>query len=121
MNSIIFIITCMLFKLIVKDYNKPVVSEVDQIINAITEKKPIKYISNGIELKSNFTVHYFNILDMEKGISYDREMILKQVNKQISYYNEDLLVGYKTRCNDKDIELAMMYVLDNYKYLANLN
>ncbi len=111
----------MLFKLIVKDYNKPVVSEVDQIINAITEKKPIKYISNGIELKSNFTVHYFNILDMEKGISYDREMILKQVNKQISYYNEDLLIGYKTRFNIKDILLAEKYVIHHYNYHINLN
>jgi arginine decarboxylase-like protein len=111
----------MLFKLIVKEYNKPVVSEVDQIINAITEKKPIKYISNGIELKSNHTVHYFNILDMEKGISYDKEMILKQVFKQYSFYNEDVRAGYKTRCNTKDIQLAEDYILDYYNYVVHLN
>ena len=121
MNSIILFIACMLFKLIVKDYNKPVVSDVDQIINAITEKKPIKYISNGIELKTNFSEHYFNILDMEKGKLYDKEMILNQVEKQLSYYQEDVLVGYKTRCNSNDILLAEKYVIDNYNYLVNIN
>lgn len=121
MNSIIFFIACMLFKLIVKDYNKPIVSDVDQLINAITVKKPIKYISNGIELKTNFTEHYFKILDMEKGRLYDREMILTQVEKQLSYYQEDILVGYKTRCNSNDILLAEKYVIDNYNYLVNLN
>ncbi len=121
MNSIVFIIACMFFKFIVKDYNKPVVSDVDQIINAITEKKPIKYISNGIELKTNFSEHYFKILDLEKGKLYDREMILTQVEKQLSYYQEDILVGYKARCNSNDIHLAEKYVIDNYNYLVNLN
>jgi hypothetical protein len=81
MNSLIFLIVVFLIKLIVRDLNKPVVSEVDQIINAITEKKPIKYISNGVELKTNFTEHYFDILDMEKGKLFDREMILIQIRK----------------------------------------
>jgi hypothetical protein len=121
MTSIIFFIACMLFKFIVQDYNKPVVSDVDQMIKTITEMKPIKYISNGIELKTNFTEHYFKILDMEKGILYDREMILKQVEKQLSYYQEDILVGYKTRCNSNDILLAEKFVIDNYNYLVNLN
>jgi hypothetical protein len=111
----------MLFKLIVKDYNKPVVSDVDQIINAITEKKPIKYISNGTELKTNFTEHYFKILDMEKGKSYDREMISNQAKKQLTYYQEDVIVGYKTRCNADDILLAEKYVIDQYNYLVYLN
>ena len=93
----------------------------DQIINAITKKKPIKYISNGIELKTNFTEHYFNVLDMEKGKLYDIEMILTQGEKQLSYYQEDILVGYKTRCNSNDILLAEKYVIDNYNYLVNMN
>ena len=111
----------MLFKLIVKDYNKPVVSDVDQIINAITEKKQVKYISNGVVLKTTFRKHYFEILDMEKTKLYDREMILNQVEKQLIYYQEEILVGYKTRCNSNDILLAEKYVIDNYNYLVNLN
>ena len=121
MGTLIFISFCLIFKFIVQDYNKPVVSDVDQMINTITEKKPIKYISNGIELKSNFTDHYFNILDIEKGKLYDREMILNQAEKQLSYYQEDILVGYKTRCNSNDILLAEKYILDNFNYLVNLN
>lgn len=121
MNSLIFLSVVFIIKLIVADYNKPVVSDIDQIINAITEKKPVKYISNGVELKTNFTEHYFDILDMENGKIYDREMISDQVFKQHSYYDEDVKVGYKTRCNSKDILLAETYIIDNYNYLIYLN
>jgi hypothetical protein len=58
---------------------------------------------------------------MEKGKLYDREMILNQVEKQLYYYQEDILVGYKTRCNSNDIHLAEKYVIDNYNYLVNMN
>ena len=116
-----FFIVCLLIRLIIDDYNKPVVSDVDQIINDITEKKSIKYISNGVELKTNFTEHYLDILDMEKGKLFDRDMILIQIKKQHSYYQEDMAVGYKTRCNSKDILLAETYILDNYNYLVYLN
>ena len=121
MTSLIFLIFCLIFKLIVNDYNKPAVSEVDQIINTITEKKPVKYISNRVELKTTFKRHYFNILDMENGKVYDREMISDQVFKQHSYYDEDVKVGYKTRCNSIDILLAEEYIMDNYNYLIYLN
>ena len=96
-------------------------SDVDQIINVITEKKPVKYISNGVELKSNFTEHYFDILDMEKGKLFDRDMILTQVKKQQSYYQEDVAIGYKTRLNTVDIELAEDYILNNYDYVVHMN
>lgn len=119
--SLVFLIVCLIIKLIVDDYNKPVVSDVDQIINDITEKKPIKYISNGVELKTNFNEHYFDILDMEKGNLFDKEMILIQVKKQHSYYQEDVAVGYKTRFNTVDILLAETYILDNYNYMVYLN
>ena len=121
MNSLIFLSVVFIIKLIVADYNKPVVSDIDQIINAITEKKPVKYISNGVELKTNFTEHYFDILDMENGKIYDREMISDQVFKQHSYYDEDVKVGYKTRCNSKNILLAEKYIMDNYNYVVFLN
>ena len=121
MNSLIFLIVVFLIKLIVRDLNKPVVSEVDQIINAITEKKPIKYISNGVELKTTLKKHYFNILDLENGKVYDREMILTQVQKQDSYYQEDIAVGYKIRFNSIDILLAEEYIMDNYNYVVYLN
>lgn len=121
MGTFIFVSICLIFKLIVKDYNKPVVSDVDQIINAITEKKPIKYISNGIELKTNFSEHYFNILDMEKGRLYDREMIFEQIIKQRKFHNEDLKIGWKTKYDISDIKLAEEYMMNNYSYFINLN
>ena len=121
MNSIIFFIVCFIIKLIIEDYTKPVVSDVDQIINTITEKKPIKFISNGVELKTTLKRHYFDILDMENGKVYDREMISEQVFKQHSYYDEDFKVGYKIRYNTKDIHLAEDYILDYYDYVVHLN
>lgn len=121
MASLIFFIICLIFKLIIDDCNKPVVSDVDQLINTITEKKPIKYISNGVELKTTLKRHYFNILDMENGKIYDREMISEQVFKQHQYYDEDVKVGYKTKYNTQDIHLAEDYIMDNYNYLVYLN
>ena len=121
MASLIFFIVCLTIRLIIDDYNKPIISDIDQIINTITEKKPVKYISNGVELKNTFIEHYFDILDMEKGKLFDKEMILIQVKKQHSYYQEDIAVGYKTRCSSKDILLAETYILDNYNYLVHLN
>jgi hypothetical protein len=121
MRSIIFLLVVYIIKLIIKELTTPAVSDVDQIINAITEKKPIKYISNGVELKTTLKRHYFNILDMENGKIYDREMISDQVFKQHSYYDEDVKVGYKTRCKSIDIKLAEEYIMDNYNYIVYLN
>jgi hypothetical protein len=39
---------------VVDEISKPEISKVDQLINTITEKKTVKYISNGVELKTTF-------------------------------------------------------------------
>ena len=121
MRGIIFLVVVYIIKFIIKELSKPVVSDVDQMINFITEKKPINYISNGVELKTTLKRHYFNILDMKNGRVYDREMISEQVFKQHSYYNEDVIVGYKTSYNTKDIHLAEGYIIDYYEYVVHLN
>ena len=121
MRSVIFLLVVYIIKLIIKELTTPAVSDVDQIINSITEKKPVKYISNGVELKTTLKRHYFIILDMENGKVYDREMISDQVLKQHSYYDEDVKVGYKTRYNIKDIHLAEDYISDYYDYVVHLN
>ncbi len=121
MYCLLFLLIGIIFKLIVDDYNETVISDIDQIINTITEKKPVKFISNEVELKTTFKRHYFDILDMENGKVYDREMISKQVFKQHSYYDEDIKVGHKTRYNTKDIHLAEEYILDYYDYIVHLN
>ena len=121
MASLIFLIVCLIFKLIVNEYNKPIISDVDKIINNLTKKKTVKYISNGVELNTTFIEYYFEILDMDKGKLFNIEMILTQVKKQQTYYQEDVAVGYKTRCKDIDILLAETYTLDNYNYLVYLN
>ena len=66
MRSIIFLVIVYIVKWIIDEISKPEAPDVDQIINSITEKKPIKYISNGVELKTTLKRHYFNILDLEK-------------------------------------------------------
>jgi len=121
MRGLIFLVIVYLIKWLIDEISKPEVSKVDEIINTITEKKPIKYISNGVELKTTLKRHYFDILDMENGKVYDREMISDQVFKQHSYYDEDAKVGYKTRCSSKDIKLAEEYIMDNFNYLVYLN
>ena len=121
MRGLIFLVIVYIVKWIIDEMSKPEVPDVDQIINSITEKKPIKYISNGVEIKATLKKHYFDILDMENGKIYDREMILTQVQKQNSYYQEDVAVGYKTRFNSIDISLAEEYIMDNYNYVVYLN
>jgi hypothetical protein len=121
MASLIFFIICLLLNYIIDDYNKPVVSEIDQTINTIIEKKPVKYISNGVVLNTTLKRHYFDILDMENGKVYNREMISEQVFKQHSFYNEDVRAGYKTRCNTTDIHLAEDYTMNYYDYVVHLN
>jgi hypothetical protein len=80
-----------------------------------------KITINGVELKTTLKRHYFDILDLENGKVYDREMISEQVFKQHSFYNEDVRAGYKTRCNAKDIHLAEDYILDYFDYVVHLN
>ena len=121
MRTIIFLFIVYLIKFLIKEISMPEISDVDQLINTITEKKPIKYISNGVELKTSLKRHYFNILDMENGKIYDKEMISKQVIKQHSFYNDDVKIGYKTKHNTNDIHLAEDYILDYYEYIVHLN
>jgi hypothetical protein len=121
MRGLIFLLVVYIVKWIIDEISKPVVSDVDQIIYTITAKKPVKYISNGVELKTTLKRHYFAILDMENGKEYDREMISDQVFKQHSYHDEDVKVGYKTRCNSIDIKLAENFILNQYDYIQNSN
>jgi hypothetical protein len=121
MKGLVFLSIVYILKWLIDEISKPEVSKVDQLINTITEKKLVKYISNGVELKTTLKKHYFDILDMENGKVYDREMISEQVFKQHSYYDEDVKVGYKTRYNTKDIHLAEDYILDYYDYIVHLN
>ena len=121
MRGLIFLVVVYSIKWLIDEISKPKVYKVGQLINSITEKKPIKYISNGVELTTTLKRHYFNILDMENGKIYDREMISEQVFKQHSYYDEDIKVGFKTRYNTKDIKLAHNYIIEYYDYIINLN
>ena len=121
MKGLIFLSVVYLLKWLIDEISKPEVSDVDLMVNKITEKKPIKFISNDVELKTTLKRHYFDILDMENGKVYDIEMISEQVFKQHSFYNEDVSAGFKTRCNTKDIHMAEDYVLDYYDYVVHLN
>lgn len=117
----IFLIIVILFKVLIN-----VKSDTKAVENGNTDltkskKKPIVYISDGIELKTSFRKHYFEVLDMRAGTTYDREMIFEQAQKQHSYYQEDIKVGYKTRTSKKEIQLAESYILEYYDYVISLN
>ena len=121
MRSIIFLVIVYIVKWIIDEISKPESPDVDQIINSIIEKKPIKYISNGVELKTTLKRHYFGILDMTNGQIYDRNLIFTQVQRQYQYLDEDSKIRIKTRCTFSDIKLAEEYIMNNYDYLINLN
>lgn len=119
MISFLFIFLCLFLKLLVDDYNKPIISEVDQLIINLTYKKPIYYISNGVVINTTLNRYYCDILEL--GNDYDIDQIITQVKKQKSYYQEDVSLGYKVRYSTMDIILAETYLFDNYNYLVNLN
>ena len=121
MGHLIFIIVVIVIKALINV--KPDTKDVEDGNIGLTnnEKKPIVYISNGIELKTSFRKHYFEVLDMRAGTTYDRDMIFEQAQKQHSYYQEDIKVGYKTRTSKKEIQLAESYILEYYDYVIQLN
>ena len=117
----IFIIIVILLRVLIN-----VKSDINDIEDGNTyltkiKKKPIVYISDGVKLKTTFRKHYFEVLDMRGGTTYDREMIFEQAQKQHSYYQEDIKVGYKTRFSKKEIQLAESYILEYYDYVVDLN
>jgi hypothetical protein len=58
MRTIIFLLVVYFVKFIIKELSKPEVSKEDELINAIPNKDPIKYYSNGIELPYPFHIEY---------------------------------------------------------------
>jgi len=58
MRGIIFLIIVYLVKFIIKELSKSEVFKVDELINAISNREPIKYYSNGIELPYPFYIEY---------------------------------------------------------------
>ena len=121
MGHLIFLIIVFVLKALINVKPDPKNVEDGNTRLTKSKKKPIVYISDGIELKTSFRKHYFEILDMRAGTTYDREMIFEQSQKQHSYYQEDIKVGYKTRSSKKEIQLAESYILEYYDYVIHLN
>jgi hypothetical protein len=69
----------------------------------------------------NLSHIFFNILDLQNGKSYDRSMIFEQVEKRNSFNSEDIKLGYKTKFNASEINLAKNYVMDYHDYIVHLN
>lgn len=121
MKEIVFIVIICLIKSLIKSMREVNISDINKPSNTLNAFTNIKYISNGIEIKKSFKKHYFDILDMQSGIVYDRNMIREQVFKQHSFNDEDIKLGYKTKFNASEIILAKMYVMDYHDYIVHLN
>jgi hypothetical protein len=121
MKEILFLLFIYFIKWLIKVTRESTVSDIKQNTNRLTDINRIKYISNGIELKTSLKEHYFNILDLQNGKCYDRSMIFEQVEKQRSFNYEDIKLGYKIKFNAREINLAKKYVMDYYDYIVYLN
>lgn len=121
MGHLIFIIIVIVIKALINI--KPDPKYVDDCDTGLTKskKKPIVYISDGIELEKSFRKYYFEVLDMRDSNSYDRDLIFEQSQKQYSFYQEDIKIGYKTRYSKKEIQLAESYILEYFDYVVNIN
>jgi hypothetical protein len=120
-TTVVFLIVCITINLFFKDYDKIVFSEGNQIVDNTNKKNVVKHISNGVEIKTTLKRYYFNILDMEKGKVYDREMISEQAKKQYLFNEDGVKAGYKTKYSNKDIQMAQDYILTYYEYIVHLN
>jgi hypothetical protein len=121
MKEILFLLLIYFIKWLIKWARESNVSDIEQNTNRLTDINRIKYISNGIELKTSLKKYYFDILDLQNGKSYDRSMIFEQVDKRHSFNSEDIKLGYKTKFNASEIILAKMYVMDYHDYIVHLN
>ncbi len=125
MNSLIFFIVCLIIRLIINDYNKPVVSNVYQIINTISNKEPIKYYSNGIELPYRFHIEYKIMIDVMADswiYKYENQELVNQ-NHNSPIIDRKIITPYLQLYTYKlkNVFLAESNLTEHWDYLKYLN
>ena len=125
MRGIIFLLVVYFIKFIIKELSKPEVSKVDELINAIPNREPIKYYSNGIELPYPFHIEYKMMMNTMKNSWMYKEEYQELVNENHNapIIDREILSPYIQRYTYtfNNVFLAETYLNDQWDYLNNLN
>jgi hypothetical protein len=125
MRTIIFFLVVYFVKFLIKELSKPEVSKIDELINAIPNREPIKYYSNGIELPYPFHIEYKMMMNtMVNSWMYKEEyQELVNENHNAPIIDREILSPYFQRYTYtfNNVFLAETYLNDQWDYLNNLN
>jgi hypothetical protein len=125
MRTIIFLLVVYFVKFLIKELSKPEVSKIDELINAIPNREPIKYYSNGIELPYPFHIEYKMMMNtMVNSWMYKEEyQELVNENHNAPIIDREILSPYiqKYTYTFNNVFLAESYLNDQWDYLNNLN
>ena len=125
MRGIIFLVIIYFVKFLIKELSKPEVSKIDELINAIPNREPIKYYSNGIELPYPFHIEYKMMMNtMANSWIYKEEyQDLVNENHNAPIIDREILSPYnqKYTYTINNVILAESYLNDQWDYLSNLN
>jgi hypothetical protein len=97
-----------------------------QLLNTSLEgkgvsKRGVAYLSNDKILIKSLRKHYELILGLEDEKEIYPDKINFRFYKQLDFLQEDVLLGYKIKYTQKDIESARDYLHDLSEYLTHTN
>lgn len=123
MNFSGFIIIIYLIIKLIKSTNSEPIKEQMTLVEDVhyNERLPIKYISNGIELKESIRRHYYKVLDILSSPIINGDVVFEKYQKHLQYLKEDQLLGYKIKYSVNDLKAAQYYLDDLCEYYGNLN
>jgi hypothetical protein len=125
MRGIIFLLVVYFVKFLIKELSKPEVNQIDELINAIPNREPIKYYSNGIELPYPFHIEYKMMMNtMVNSWMYKEEyQELVNENHNAPIIDREILSPYiqKYTYTFNNVFLAESFLKDQCDYLNNLN
>jgi hypothetical protein len=125
MRTIIFFLVVYFVKFLIKELSKPEVSKIDELINAIPNREPIKYYSNGIELPYPFHIEYKMMINTmtDSWIYKDEYQEIINENHNAPIIDREISSPYIQRYTYtfNNVFLAESYLNDQWDYLNNLN
>jgi hypothetical protein len=123
MNFSGFIIIIYLIIKLIKSTNNELIKEHVTLVEGVhfNERLPIKYISNGIELKKSIRRHYYKVLDIHSSPIINNDVVFEKYQKHLHYLKEDQLLVYKVKYSKNDLMAAQYYLDDLCEYYGNLN
>lgn len=118
----IIIIIYLIIKLIKSTNSEPTKKNVALVEGVhFNERLPIKYISNGVEVKESIRRHYYKVLDIHSSPIINNDVVFEKYQKHLQYLKEDQLLGYKVKYSINELKAAQYYLDDLCKYFGNFN